>query len=171
MKSRKQKIDYIVTAAVIAAFYAGLTFISGFFGLAYGPVQFRLSEVLTILPVFTPAAIPGLAVGCFLANIMSYNPIDMLFGTAATVIAAVVTYLLRNVRFKKIPLLSLLSPIFFNSIIVGFEIAMFFSEDIEAKYTNFFVSAGFVGLGEAVICLGLGIPFFVAVDRYLSRNN
>ena len=69
--TRKSKINYIVTGALIAALYAGLTYLSNIFGLAYGPIQLRFSEVLTILPVFTPAAIPGLTVGCFIANIGS----------------------------------------------------------------------------------------------------
>ena len=69
--NRKNRIKYIVTGAIIAATYAGLTYLCNFFGLAYGPIQLRVSEVLTILPLFTPAAIPGLTIGCFIANIGS----------------------------------------------------------------------------------------------------
>ena len=64
--SKRNNLNYIVTAALIAAAYAGITFLSSVFGLAYGPIQLRLSEVLTILPIFTPAAIPGLTIGCFI---------------------------------------------------------------------------------------------------------
>ena len=71
---QKQKtIHYIVLSAIIAAAYVALTFFSNIFGLAYGPIQLRISEVLTILPVFTPAAIPGLTIGCFISNIASFN--------------------------------------------------------------------------------------------------
>ena len=62
---RREKINYVVTGALIAAAYAGLTYLSNIFGLAYGPIQLRISEVLTLLPIFTPAAIPGLTIGCF----------------------------------------------------------------------------------------------------------
>ena len=63
MSKTKNRINFIVTGALIAAAYAGLTFLSNVFSLAYGPVQFRVSEVLTLLPIFTPAAIPGVTVG------------------------------------------------------------------------------------------------------------
>ena len=66
-----------------------LTYVSNIWNLAYGPIQFRISEVLAVLPVFTPAAIPGLTIGCLIANIFSFNPIDMVFGAAASLIAAV----------------------------------------------------------------------------------
>lgn len=69
MSKSRERINYIITGALIAALYVGLTFLSNIFNLAFGPVQFRVSEVLTILPVFTSAAIPGVAVGCFIANI------------------------------------------------------------------------------------------------------
>ena len=87
----KKRINFIITGALIAAVYAGLTYLSNVFGLAYGPIQLRVSEVLTLLPVFTPAAIPGLTIGCFIANIGSFNMLDMIFGSFATLIAAVVT--------------------------------------------------------------------------------
>ena len=95
MSKSRERINYIITGAIIAALYVDLTFLSNIFNLAFGPVQFRVSEVLTILPVFTSAAIPGVAVGCFIANIASFNPLDMIFGTSATVIAALLTYFFR----------------------------------------------------------------------------
>lgn len=79
MSKSRERINYIITGAIIAALYVDLTFLSNIFNLAFGPVQFRVSEVLTILPVFTSAAIPGVAVGCFIANIASFNPLDMIF--------------------------------------------------------------------------------------------
>lgn len=99
-----KSIRYLVQAAVIAAIYAVLTLLASSLNLAYGPVQFRISEFLTVLPMFTPAAIPGLTLGCFLANLASpFGPVDWIFGSVATLLAAVVSYLLRNVRIKDIP--------------------------------------------------------------------
>lgn len=174
----KKKTRYIINGALIAALYAGLTYLMGIFNLAYGPVQFRISEALTILPVFTSAAIPGLTVGCFLANIMSYSPVDMLFGTLASLLAAVCTYWLRNIRFRGIPWLSMMPPVLFNAVIVGLEIAFFFTEG-GASWTGFAVNAVFVGIGQLVVCYGLGIPLFLILRRYglfeeerhINRNN
>ena len=125
MSKTKNRINFIVTGALIAAAYAGLTFLSNVFSLAYGPVQFRVSEVLTLLPIFTPAAIPGVTVGCFIANIASFNAVDMIFGTAATLIAALLTYALRNITFKGLPLLAMLPPVIVNAVVIGLELAFF----------------------------------------------
>lgn len=163
--SRKENINFIITSALIAALYTGLTFLSNILGLAYGPVQLRISEVLTVLPVFTPAAIPGLTVGCFIANIGSFNAADMIFGTFATFLAAVITYFLRNIKFKKIPFLSLLSPVVINAVIIGFEIAVLFLEE-GYSFWGFVLSALSVGAGEFIVCFLLGIPFCLIADKY-----
>lgn len=163
--TRKENINFIIQSALIAALYAGLTYLSNAFGLAYGPIQLRISEVLTVLPAITPSAIPGLTVGCFIANIGSFNAADMIFGTFATFIAALITYCLRDIKFKKIPYLSLLSPVIVNAVIIGFEIAVLF---LEGGYTlaGFVISALEVGLGEFIVCFGLGIPFYLAASKY-----
>lgn len=163
--SKKSNLNFVITGALIAAIYAALTYLSGFFGLAYGPIQLRVSEVLTILPVFTPAAIPGLTVGCFIANIGSFNAADMVFGTFATFIAAVLTYYLRNIKIKGIPCLSMLSPVIVNAFIIGFEIAVFFLPEGYSLW-GFLISAIEVGLGELVVCFVLGIPFYLTVKKY-----
>ena len=162
---RKSKIRFMVESALIAALYAGLTYLMGFFNLAYGPIQFRVSEALTVLPVFTPAAIPGLTIGCFLANIMSFSPIDMVFGTAASLIAAIGTYWLRKYCIQGVPLLSLLPPVLVNAVIVGLEIAFFFTEG-KASFAGFAFNALTVGLGQAVVCFGLGIPLYLMIKKY-----
>lgn len=159
---RKKYIKNLVFASLVAALYAGLTYISGFFGLAYGNIQFRLSEILTVLAVFSPSSVLGLTAGCFLGNIASFNPIDMIFGTAATLLAAIVSYLLRNVKFFKIPLLSFLSPVIINSVIVGLELSVFFAK----KPSSFFVFALWVALGETVVCLIAGIPFYKILSKH-----
>lgn len=163
--SRKNRINYIVTGALIATIYAGLTYLSNIFGLAYGPIQLRVSEVLTILPIFTPAAISGLTVGCFIANIGSFNMLDMIFGSFATLSAALITYFLRNIKFKKLPILSMLSPVIINALIIGLEITWFFMPEASFLY-GFLISAFEVGISELVVCVGFGIPFYLIVKKY-----
>ncbi len=162
---KKTKLKRMVAAAIIAASYAGLTYISAIFGIAYGPIQFRVSEALTVLPLFTPVAIPGLTIGCFLANIMSYNPIDLVFGTVATLIASLGTYYSRNIKIKGFPLLSFLCPIIANAVIVGFEIAFFFVET-DAVLITFLISACEVALGEIVVIFLLGTPFYYTLNTH-----
>lgn len=109
-----KKVTMITQGAVIAAIYVVLTMIANAFGLANAVIQVRFSEALCILPCFTSAAIFGLAVGCFLANIMTGAIVwDIVFGTLATLIGAVGTYLLR-----KRPFLRMLPPVIANMIIV-----------------------------------------------------
>lgn len=165
MKTEKKKIEYIIIGALIAAAYVGLTFLSSAFSLAYGPVQLRLSEVLTLLPIFTPAAIPGVTIGCFIANIASFNLIDMIFGTLATLVAAILTYLFRNIKFKGIPLISMLPPIIINGVVIGFEIALFFLPEGNLLW-GFVISGLEVALGEAIVCLVFGVPFYLLISRH-----
>lgn len=166
---RRKKIEFIITGALIAAAYAGLTYLSAAFGLAYGSIQLRVSEVLTILPVFTPAAIPGLTVGCFLANLGSFNVADLIFGTLATLIAAVLTYLLKNITVKGIPWLAFLPPVLVNAIIIGIEIAIFFLPE-KAFIWAFLISAAEVGLGQLIVCYVFGVPFYMVVKKYKIFN-
>lgn len=178
MSGLKRKTRYIIDGALIAALYAGLTYLMGVFNLAYGPIQFRVSEALAVLPVFTSAAVPGLTVGCFLANVMSFSPIDMIFGTVASLLAALCTYWLRKIKFRGIPWLSLLPPVIFNAVIVGLEIAFFFTEG-GASLASFSFNALFVGVGQLVVCYGLGVPLFLVLRKYhifeeetiIERNN
>ena len=160
----KINVKFIATSAVIAAAYVALSLLSAAFGLAFGPVQLRLSEVLCILPVFTPAAIPGLFVGCIVSNILSFSPLDILFGSLATLIAAVLTRAFRNIRFKDIPLLSLFPPVIVNAVIVGTEIAVFFMPN-EAFLPAFLINAVQVFLGQMIVCYVFGIPFYFAMKR------
>lgn len=163
--SRKSKTQFIITGALIAAAYAGLTYLSNIFGLAYGPIQLRVSEVLTVLPVFTPAAIPGLTVGCFISNIGSFNALDLIFGTVATLIAAILTYYLRNIKFKNLPLLAFLPPVLVNAIVIGFEIAWFFLPE-GYSFWGFIISGLQVGIGQLIVCYAFGIPFYLVTKKY-----
>ncbi|MBR4761458.1 MAG: QueT transporter family protein [Clostridia bacterium] len=157
-----KKIRFLVFSAVIAALYALLTYAAAFFNLAYGPIQFRFSEALNVLCLFTPAAIPGLTVGCLIANIFSYNPIDLIMGTSATLIAAVAMYLFRNVKLFKFPFLSMLMPVIANGVIVGAEIAIFFT-DGGASLAGFWIAAVEVAAGELAVMFTLGTMLYYAL--------
>ncbi|MBQ7063904.1 MAG: QueT transporter family protein [Firmicutes bacterium] len=163
MKNNKF-VFQIVTAGLIAALYAVLTYVSSLMGLAYGEVQFRISEALTILPVFTPAAIPGLTIGCFLGNLGSpFGMVDVICGTIATLIAALFSYAVRKVEWKRLPVLAPLGPVLSNAIIVGLEIAWFMPEGF--TWAGFLAAAVSVGLGELVICYLLGLPLAVFLHK------
>ena len=160
----KKKTVFITQAAIIAAFYSGLTYFAAMLNVAYNGIQFRFSEALTILAALTPAAIPGLTIGCFLGNIGSPLGIaDTIFGTLATLIAAVLSYFTRKIKFKKLPLLSALFPVITNAIIVGLEVAIITYE--EFAFSVFLLSALQVGIGELVVCYGLGIPLYKAIKK------
>ena len=160
----KKKTVFIVQAAVIAAIYAALTYAAALAGLAYGNIQFRFSEALTILACLTPAAIPGLTIGCFLGNITSpYGMVDIICGTLATLIAAVCSYYTRKITVKGMPLVSAIFPVIANAIIVGLEITFFMPEGF--KFSAFLIAAAEVGAGELIMCYALGIPLFAALKK------
>lgn len=145
-----KKIRYISTAAVIAALYAALTYAFSF--MSYGPVQFRIAEILTVTPFFTPAAIPGLAIGCVLGNIASpLGPVDIVVGASATLIAAILSRLMPK-RFVPIP------PIICNAVIVGIELNLMLKVPLVPTML-------WVAFGEAVVCLVGGYAFMFALDR------
>ena len=168
--SNKSNARFLALSAVIAGLYAALTYAAAMLNLAYGPVQFRFSEALTVLPAFTPAAIPGLAVGCLLANLGSpLGVVDWVFGTAATLLAALGTAAVSRIRWKGLPLLAPLPPVIVNALVVGLEVsclngagAFTFSAFTAA---HFAYSALPVGLGELAVCLGLGLPLCVLLEK------
>lgn len=161
---KNKKVYKLVLGAVIAASYAALTYVASALGIAYGPVQFRFSEALTVLAAVTPAAVPGLTVGCFLANLGSpYGLIDIFCGTLATFIAAFLSYKTRNVKIKGVPFLTPLFSVLANALIVGAEITVFLPEGF--SWYGFIIQALWVGLGELVVCFGAGIPLLIAIDK------
>ncbi len=168
--STKSNARFLALSAVIAGLYAALTYAAAMLNLAYGPVQFRFSEALTVLPAFTPAAIPGLTVGCLLANLGSpLGVVDWVFGTAATLLAALGTAAVSRIRWKGLPLLAPLPPVIVNALVVGLEVsclngagAFTFSAFTAA---NFAYSALTVGLGELAVCLVLGLPLCVLLEK------
>ena len=161
---KKSNTRFLAEAGLIAALYAVTTYFCALWGLAYGEVQFRLSEALTILPLFTPAASPGLAIGCLIANLGSpMGLVDIVCGTAATLIAAIAVWAVRRVRIKNIPWLAPLFPVLANAIVVGLEISWFMPEGL--SWAGFAAAAVSVGLGELVVCYGLGLPLSIVLDR------
>ncbi len=172
MKTKKQVL-WLTQAAVIAALYAALTVLQGVIvpGTASMAVQFRVSEAMTLLCCITPAAIPGLTLGCFLANFLFMDalPLDMLLGSLATLLAGLAMYLLRNIQWKKLPLLAALMPAIFNGVIIGLEIEIFFI-DGPFHFTSFLVQGGLVALGELVVCFTLGLLLYKALDRPQIRD-
>ena len=148
------KIKYITTAAMIAAIYSALT-IAGY-AFSYGPVQFRFSEALMILPILTPAAIPGLTIGCVISNwVGPYGVYDIILGSFATFLAAVFAY-----KFRKLPYIAPLGAVVFNAFIVG--ALIYFFVPIKTVYLSNVVN---IGLGELVICYVLGLPLYFILKR------
>lgn len=156
MKNQK-KIRNIAVGAVVAALYVVLTYLANMLGLASGAIQVRLSEILTVMPIFTPAAIPGLFIGCLIANILTGCALwDVVFGSLATLIGAVGTYFLR-----KHNLLAVLPPILANAIIVPFVLLFVYS--LEGTYWYFFAT---VGIGETISCGVFGMILLKALKKH-----
>ena len=154
----------ISLGGMIAALYVVLTYAANALGLASGAVQVRFSEALTILPVFTTAAIPGLSVGCLLANLASpFGAIDWITGTFATLSGALLTWALRKIRFKNVPYLAPLPPVITNSILVGWMLAYTMPEGF--SFAAFAIAALEVGIGEFIVCYALGLPLAMLIEK------
>ena len=132
-----------------------------------------IRDRLNVLALFTPAAIPGLTIGCVLSNIANIGaglPLDMIFGSLATLGATLCIYFLRNVKIKTYPLLSMLMPAIFNGVIVGWEIETFFI-DGPFKFADFLVQGGLVALGELGVMFVLGtILYYTMKKRNLDKR-
>ena len=160
-----KKLTHLAQGAMIAAIYAAATYLSAVFGIAYGNIQFRFSEALTILSVFTPAAVPGLTIGCIIGNITSpFGVWDIVFGSLATLLAAISARALRKIKIKGFPFLSLLMPVVFNALIVGAELTFLLPAQTPGL-ALFGISALEVGAGELAVCLAGGIPLFFAIRK------
>ena len=168
---KNKKLIHLTQAAVIAALYAVLTIAQNliFPGTASMAIQFRVAEVLAVLAIYTPAAIPGLTLGCVIANTSSVTAglgfYDMIFGSLASLLAALTMYALRNVRWFNIPFPALLMPAVFNGIIVGFEIDFFFIGSMSFNLVDFLIQGGCVALGELGVLLILGIPLCLILNK------
>ena len=152
---KNTKALFITQAAVIAALYVVLVVVFNY--ISFGPIQFRVAEALTILPYFTPAAIPGLFIGCILANVIGGAVVwDIIFGSIATLIGAVFTYLLRN----KSKFLAPLPPVLANTIIVPWVLKYAYG----AEEMVWFMAVT-VGIGEILACYVLGMILLFALNK------
>ena len=153
---KNKNVAFMTQAAMIAAIYVVLTYV--FAPFSFGEVQIRIAEALTILPVFTPAAIPGLFVGCIVGNILGGAILpDIIFGSIATLIGAFFTYQLRN----KSRFLAPLPPIIANTVIVPFVLRYGYGVTLPIPFMMLTV-----GVGEVVGCGVLGLVLYTALNRY-----
>lgn len=158
----------LVFTALIAAIYTVMCLALPM--LSYGAVQIRFSEALTLLPVFSPIGVWGVTLGCALSNLVGFFSglnmgIDVVFGTLATLLAALMSRRLRHIRTFGLPVLSAIPPVLVNAVIIGAEIAYLSAQDGEAFLPAFVFSATYVGLGQLVACIGFGLPLAALLER------
>ncbi len=161
----KSTTHSLTRAALIAALYLLLTIL--FQPISFGAVQFRVSEALTLLPVLTADAVPGLFVGCLLANLLGGGIwYDVVLGTIATLLAAICTRKLRNQ-----PLLAAFMPVLFNGLIVGPVVYMAYvrAPGAPISWPVLFSSMGTVALGELAVCYVLGLLLIKALSHLPKR--
>lgn len=151
------KTVQLVRAAVIAALYVVLTVTPPLNAIAFGPIQCRISEALTILPLFFVEAVPGVAIGCLISNLFGFGVYDIIFGTLTTLTAAFLTYKLRKIHWGVIP------PILLNALVVP---AIILLSGAEEAYWFMFLT---VGAGEAIAVIGLGVPLWFALKKLQPR--
>lgn len=163
----QNKSRYLAHGALLAAAYVALTYFQNFLipNSASWAIQFRASEALCVLALFTPAAIPGLTIGCLLFNISfaAALPLDFLVGTAASLLATAGMWLTRNITIKGYPLLAMLMPALTNAVLVGWELSVYIGG-------GFWMNALYVAIGELAVLLTLGSLLFYAIrSRHLEK--
>ncbi|MCR4430748.1 MAG: QueT transporter family protein [Tepidanaerobacteraceae bacterium] len=145
------KVRYLARAAVIAAVYASVTYILK--PISYGPIQVRISESLTILPMLESSAVPGLFVGCFLANMLGgLGPWDIYGGSLITLVAAYITSKTRSPFFGALP------PVLLNAFGVSYYLSFLYD-------MPYWMTVLYIGAGEFIAVAGLGIPLYYFVKR------
>lgn len=160
METRKFTIRDITLAALVGGLYTALSYFGSIFGLTYGPVQCRFSEALTVLPFLSPLTVWGLFAGCIISNILSpYGPLDLVFGSLATLLAGLLTARCRDKRLAPLP------PVICNGVIVGGLIA-FEEVGFTAAFPAAFAFNGVtVALGEALACYVLGLLLLTLLEK------
>ena len=164
----RKKTRYIARGALIGALYAALTYLQNVLipNSASFPIQFRASEALCVLALFTPTAIPGLTLGCLLFNISFAGalPLDFLVGSLATLLAAAGMYRLRRVTVKGYPLVAMLLPALSNALLIGWELSVYIGG-------GFWLNALYVAIGEAAVLLTLGTALYYTLRaRHLDKR-
>jgi len=148
-------VRFMAEAGIIAALYFALTMAVA--PISYGQLQMRVSEALCVLPFFTPAAVPGLFIGCLLANIFSFLGIfDIVFGSLATLIAALITYYIKNKWLLPFP------SVVVNAFVVG--ALLYYLAELP-----FWISVLYVGIGQAIACYVLGMPLFFILNQHKHK--
>ncbi|MDO5734088.1 MAG: QueT transporter family protein [Eubacteriales bacterium] len=180
---QNNKIYQTILAAIIAALYVSLTVPAA--NIAYGMIQFRLAEALTVLPAFTPAAIPAVFLGCFIANIL--NPqnlglIDIIGGSLCTALAAGLSYKLaepwraarlgkpgakdfKSKQLRKRELLMLLPPVLVNALIVGAYLPFLFTDSGSPPFSLILITQLSILLSQTIVIYGIGYPFLKAIAK------
>jgi len=160
---KNSKVVIITQAAMIAAIYIVLVYV--FDSISFGPIQFRIAECLTILPFFTVSAIPGLFIGCMLANILGGAILaDVIFGSIATLIGALGTFVLGNKLKNKCPMwIATLPPIIANTLIVPWVLKFGYGMPEAIPYMMLTV-----GIGEIIICAGGGLILGNALKKHAA---
>ena len=162
-----EKIRFLTLAGVVAGLYTALTLVLAPF--SFGIVQCRVSEALTILAAYHPAAVAGLTLGCAISNLVGLTmgantagALDILLGTLATGLAAWASYGLRNVRFSGLPVLSTIPPVLFNALIIGSELTFVLGP---VTLPTWLMWCGSVGLGQIIACVGGGLLLAFAFQK------
>lgn len=162
----KRSALFLTQAAAIAALYFVINLLQNTLlpGTTSMTIQFRIAEALCALALFTPAAIPGLGIGCMLFNLTTAGalPLDFIVGTAATVLSALLMYLLRNVKVKNYPWLSMLMPVVFNAVIVGWELTYYGFDTLPLNML-------YVAAGEAAVVFVLGSALYFVLERHKAH--
>lgn len=152
---------------MIAAIYSALCL--AFAPIAFGAVQVRIAEALTLLCVFSPVAAAGTVLGCLVSNIMGFllgfdvMCADIFIGTGASLLAAFFSYKLRNRRTRGLPVLSAIPPVVFNAVIIGAELYVLTASHLPVRYL--FLIMLYVGIGQSIACFGLGLPLVYFIEK------
>ena len=156
---KNKKVQFLTPAAMIAAIYVVLTVM--FQAISFGEIQVRIAEALTILPAFTPAAIPGLFIGCIIGNVFGGSILpDIIFGSLATLIGALCTYLLR----KQNKYLAPLPPIISNTLIVPFVLRYAYGFNLPIAFMMLTV-----GIGEVISCGVIGMILYSSLAKHRNK--
>ena len=156
----RSKTYLLALNGVIAAAYAALTLVAAALNLAYGPVQFRFSEALTVLPFLFPGTWPGVFVGCLVANLLSPSgPLDVVLGSAGTLVAALLTQKAPKTWLAPLP------PVVCGMVLLGGMLAWYEVGFSDQFLPLFAANALWVGIGQAVSCYGLGLPLLRALRK------
>ncbi len=163
-----KKTSTISKQAMIAALYTVIGFVLA--PISFGAVQARVSEALALLPVFGISNVWGITIGCFLTNLIGLatganilGSLDIIFGTIATLIAGLLTYLFRNIRFRGMPVLSALPPVIVNAIVVGWELCIMINGEFHPVI--FTAQAVSVAVGQAISCCVIGLVLVRIIEN------